>query len=123
MIDIRDAIDDLNHNIDFTQSADGEQFVATPGEIAILLATLQSENAEKDKEIVKLKLEKELIRQEWVTLQADLSRMEAERDTLRDSVADFIVENADCLKIAIDTQDRHYLGVLIAQWRGAQGEG
>ncbi|MTS66233.1 hypothetical protein GMD89_18630, partial [Pseudoflavonifractor sp. BIOML-A5] len=103
MIDIRDAIDDLNHNIDFTQSADGEQFVATPGEIAILLATLQSENAEKDKEIVKLKLEKELIRQEWVTLQADLSRMEAERDTLRDSVADFIVENADCLKIAIDT--------------------
>ncbi|KAB4839547.1 hypothetical protein GMD88_18580 [Pseudoflavonifractor sp. BIOML-A6] len=123
MIDIRDAIDDLNHNIDFTQSADGEQFVATPGEIAILLATLQSENAEKDKEIVKLKLEKELIRQEWVTLQADLSRMEAERDTLRDSVADFIVENADCLKIAIDTQDRHYLEVLIAQWRGAQGEG
>ena len=123
MIDIRDAIDDLNHNIDFTQSADGEQFVATPGEIAILLATLQSENAAKDKEIVKLKLEKELIRQEWVTLQADLSRMEAERDTLRDSVADFIVENADCLKIAIDTQDRHYLEVLIAQWRGAQGEG
>jgi hypothetical protein len=123
VIDIRDAIDDLNHNIDFTQSADGEQFVATPGEIAILLATLQSENAEKDKEIVKLKLEKELIRQEWVTLQADLSRMEAERDTLRDSVADFIVENADCLKIAIDTQDRHYLEVLIAQWRGAQGEG
>ena len=123
MIDIRDAIDDLNHNIDFTQSADGEQFVATPGEIAILLATLQSENAEKDKEIVKLKLEKELIRQEWVTLQADLSRMEAERDTHRDSVADFIVENADCLKIAIDTQDRHYLEVLIAQWRGAQGEG
>ena len=123
MIDIRDAIDDLNHNIDFTQSADGEQFVATPGEIAILLATLQSENAEKDKEIVKLKLEKELIRQEWVTLQADLSRMEADRDTLRDSVADFIVENADCLKIAIDTQDRHYLEVLIAQWRGAQGEG
>ena len=42
---------------------------------------------------------------------------------IRDSVADFIVENADCLKIAIDTQDRHYLEVLIAQWRGAQGEG
>ena len=54
MIDIRDAIDDLNHNIDFTQSADGEQFVATPGEIAILLATLQAENAEKDKEIERL---------------------------------------------------------------------
>ena len=107
------------------------------GEAAAAIAALQSENAEKDKEIERLRKENERLalnggrymtiaeqRYELYSHALDtIEKRETERDTLRDSVADFIVENADCLKIAIDTQDRHYLGVLIAQWRGAQGEG
>lgn len=55
MIDIEYAVNDLNRNIDFTQRAGGEQFMATPGEIAILLTALQVKNGSKDKEIERLK--------------------------------------------------------------------
>ena len=106
-------------------------------ELCRVIAALQSENGSKDKEIERLRKENERLalnggrymtiaeqRYELYSHALDtIEKRETERDTLRDSVADFIVENADCLKIAIDTQDRHYLGVLIAQWRGAQGEG
>lgn len=42
-----------------------------------------------------------------------------------EQITDFIVEQGDCLRIALDTQDRDYLERILRQWRGPQeaGEG
>lgn len=78
------------------------------------IAALQSENGSKDKEIVKLKLEKELMRQEWDTLHATLSRVEAERDA-----ANGYLEKIDGM---FGTACPNEILAVLEEWRGAQGE-
>lgn len=77
---------------------------------------LQAENGSKDKEIVKLKLEKELMRQEWDTLHAALSRVEAERDAAAKCIYD--------VETYLQFGSAPYIMTTIEAWkRGAQGEG
>lgn len=97
-------------------------------ELCGVIDALQAENAEKDKEIVKLKLEKELMRQEWDTLHAALSRVEAERDAAKRDIESILrsctceVRHEFCARCdepgGCDSDDCHD-----AEWRGAQGEG
>ena len=94
---------------------------------AAAITALQSENGSKDKEIVKLKLEKELMRQEWDTLHAALSRMEAERDVAVADIEQMAVSLPVCMAcqfcahgtegMECDECDDCYNFV----WRGAQG--
>lgn len=127
MIDIRDAINDLNHNVDFIQSAGGEQFMVTPGEIAILLAALQAENAERDKEIERLTKKATLNAfikyamrracEELVGTETALTRVEAERDGYKRALH-LAIETHSVDQRQIDRLERYYL----EQARSTQGE-
>lgn len=91
------------------------------------LAALQAENAEKDGEITKLKLEKELMRQEWDESQAALSRVEAERGAAiaRINKAYEIAWGCDIPSPTVPEYVELHGGMtrVMTALRGAQGEG
>lgn len=91
------------------------------------LAALQAENAKKDGEITKLKLEKELMRQEWDESQAALSRVEVERDAAiaRINKAYEIAWGCDIPSPTVPEYVELHGGMtrVMTALRGAQGEG
>lgn len=94
-------------------AAGGPEGIKMAHDAAVAIAALQTENAEKDNEIVRLLAKLRNMDSAAITengkLQAALSRVEAERDAALDAIC------AHC-------QDIPCRGAECEWWRGAQGE-
>jgi hypothetical protein len=60
--------------------------------------------------------------EEVESLQAQLAESQR-REMEVDDIADFIIQNEDSIRLAMDTQDRRYLENIIISWRCGSEDG